>query len=64
MIIKIAEILIVVGLFLFGITAFIKWIDILRDCLTLGDWIKGIFFLGIGLFFLGIVATFIFGNIS
>lgn len=64
MIIEIAEILIAVGLFLFGITAIIKWIDTLIDRFILGDWLEGIFFLGIGIFFIGIVTAFFFGFYS
>ena len=60
MLVEIAEILIAVGLLLFSVTAIIKWIDILIDCFTLGEYLEGIFFLGIGLFFVGIV---IFGSV-
>ena len=60
MIIEIAEILIVIGLALFGITAFIKWIDILIECFTLDEYLEGFCFLGIGIFFIGAVLSFLF----
>lgn len=55
----IGEILTILGIVIFGIAAFLKWIIILIDCFSLGDYGEGVLFFGLGLFFTGIVILFL-----
>lgn len=55
MIAEIAVILIVIGLTLVSVMTLIKWITILIDCFILGEYMEGIFFLGLGITIIGVI---------